>query len=97
VRVTGSTYVYGDDPTEAFFRRYGDIDGNGLVDLEVLIHRTGFPRLEYGGDFGMLFNALNRRRGEAGYLDYLDANGDEVIDALDLGQYRIDVVKSIIR
>jgi hypothetical protein len=82
----------GDSLTE-FFRRYGDLDGNGLVDGVILIDRSGFPRVSFGGEFGALVAALGRRAGQPGYLAVLDANGDGVIDAFDLLGFRLDTVQ----
>lgn len=95
----GGTLLFGDDQaTEAFFRRYGDVDGDRDVDLLVLIDTSGpSPYVTYGDDFGSLSAALNSRRGDANYLSFLDYNGDGFIDANDLATYRIDVVRSIVQ
>lgn len=83
----------GGDAVSDFFRRYGDLDGNGLVEGVVLIHPLAQPRVTYGGELGALLAALNKRQGESGYVAALDANGDGQIDAADLADFRLDRVE----
>jgi hypothetical protein len=99
----GGNLIYGDDQlsdplVEAFFRRYGDVDGNRIVDALVYINRSsGAPRVSYGGDYVVLKDALNSTAGSQKYVSFLDFNGDGVINALDLSQgaYRVDVTRTI--
>jgi hypothetical protein len=94
----GGDLIYGDDQArEAFFRRYGDVDGDGRVVNDIIITPLRFPRVSYENDFGALYAALNSRRGDARYVNYLDFDGNGVIDALDLGAYKIDVTNTTVR
>jgi pectin methylesterase-like acyl-CoA thioesterase len=63
--------VVGSDRSDAFFRLFGDVDGDGRVDLSDVF--------SFLGSFG-------KRSGDAGYLWYLDYNGDGRIDFGDLFQ-----------
>ena len=82
---TSGDLVYGNNQTtEPFFRRYGDLDGNGRIDGTVTVNPFGQPHVTYGGEFGAFVAVQLKRRGEAGYLAVLDTNGDDVIDHLDL-------------
>jgi arylsulfate sulfotransferase len=59
----------GGDRTDAFFRLYGDSDGDRDVDARDL--------LRFLGSFG-------RRSGDSGYLSYFDVNGDNRVGLVDL-------------
>ena len=59
------------DSVTRFFRRFGDSDGNGVVDRK---------------DLARFLGALGKRQGEAGYLSYFDYDGDGRIDLADLTQ-----------
>lgn len=59
----------GGDRTEAFFRLYGDSDGDADVDLI---------------DLGRFLSTLGRRRGDSHYLSYMDFNGDDRVSLIDL-------------
>jgi hypothetical protein len=61
----------GSDRTDAFFRLFGDSDGNGRVDL---------------GDLFRFFGTLGKRAGDPGYLWYFDYYGDGRVDFGDLFQ-----------
>jgi hypothetical protein len=39
--------------------------------------------------------SYGKKRGDAGYLDYLDSNGDGVIDALDLFAFAANFGKTL--
>ncbi len=59
----------GGDFGAKFYRFFGDVNGDKKVDALDLF--------AFAGSFG-------KKRGDAGYLDYLDSNNDGVVDALDL-------------
>ena len=59
----------GGDRVEAFFRLYGDSDGDRDVDLL---------------DLGRFLSTFGRRRGDPRYLWYFDVNGDSRIGLIDL-------------
>jgi hypothetical protein len=56
-----------------FFRFYGDVNGDAIVN---------------GLDLGFFRNAFGTQVGDANYLSYLDYDGDGAINGLDLGQFR---------
>jgi arylsulfatase A-like enzyme len=59
----------GGDGRDAFFRLFGDSDGDRDVDWV---------------DLGRFLSTLGRRQGDAHYLAYLDFNGDDRVGVLDL-------------
>lgn len=59
----------GGDSTDAFFRLYGDSDGDRDVDLL---------------DLGRFLSTFGRRQGDRHYLDYMDFNGDDRVGVVDL-------------
>jgi hypothetical protein len=59
----------GGDRAEAFFRLFGDSDGDRDVDLL---------------DLGRFLSTLGRKRGDSRYLGYFDVNGDDRIGLIDL-------------
>lgn len=61
--------VAGGDRTDAFFRLFGDTDGNRTVDLL---------------DLERFLSTFGHRRGDPQYLDYLDFNGDGRVGLIDL-------------
>ena len=63
--------VAGSDGTDAFFRLFGDSDGDGHLDLQDV--------LRFASTVGI-------RAGDAGYLWYFDYNGDGRVDLGDLFQ-----------
>jgi pectin methylesterase-like acyl-CoA thioesterase len=65
------TGLPGSDRTDAFFRLFGDSDGDGHVDLQDL--------LRFAGTFG-------KRAGDPGYLWFFDYDGDGSVDFGDLLQ-----------
>ncbi|MCI0333449.1 MAG: hypothetical protein L0228_09520 [Planctomycetes bacterium] len=54
---------------DAFFRLYGDSDGDRDVDLH---------------DLFSFLSTLGRRRGDPGFLWYMDYNGDDRVGVTDL-------------
>jgi hypothetical protein len=65
------TGTAGTDHVDTFCRLFGDVDGDGHVDLQDL--------LSFVGTFG-------KRAGDQGYLGYFDFNGDGRVDLGDLLQ-----------
>lgn len=59
----------GGDRSDAFFRLYGDSDGDRDVDLR---------------DLGRLLSTFGRRAGDPHYLAYFDVNGDDRVGVIDL-------------
>src|SRR5262245_43262999 len=59
----------GGDRSDAFFRLYGDSDGDRDVDLL---------------DLGRFLSTFGRRQGDPHFLEYLDFNGDDRVGLLDL-------------
>ncbi|HXG10770.1 MAG TPA: Calx-beta domain-containing protein, partial [Gemmataceae bacterium] len=74
----GGDLIYGDDQTrEAFFRLFGDANGDGRVDLTRAV----------GNDVDLFFGTMLKRQGDPGYLAFFDYNGDGQIDGLDYFQF----------
>lgn len=80
-RVTGADLdgdgdgTSGGDRVDAFFRMFGDADGDADVD---------------NLDYFRMRAAVGRRTGDAGYRAYLDYNGDGIIDiATDVAQFNL--------
>ncbi len=80
--------TWGESPADRFFRKYGDHDGNDLVNLF---------------DFAAFRAAFGFSSGGPGYLDDLDGNGDGTINLFDFAvprqfrqlvlQYRKDAIR----
>ena len=67
-------FSFGDQSSpDKFFRKYGDHNGNGLVDLL---------------DFAAFRQAFGKSDGDAGYADELDADLDDTIGLLDFAAFR---------
>ena len=66
-------FVFGAVPTDSFFRRYGDSDGSGFVDLS---------------DFSAFRQALGTSTGDQGYRPELDSNSDGTIGLVDFAAFR---------
>ncbi len=64
---------FGDDEADAFFRKYGDHNGNGIVDLL---------------DYANFRQTFGKSKADPGYLEDLDAQGDGVIGLLDFAEFR---------
>jgi hypothetical protein len=61
------------DRTDAFYRLFGDANGDRAVD---------------NADFFLFRPSFGTSAGQPGYLAYFDANGDGVVDNLDFFQFR---------
>lgn len=68
-----SDFEFGDEPADAFFRKYGDQNGNGIVELI---------------DFSSFRQTFGLVSGDAGYLPEVDSDSDGVIGLLDFAQFR---------
>ena len=66
-------YAFGDQAADAFFRKYGDQNGNDIVDLL---------------DFADFRRSFGKSDGDAGYLEGFDSDGDAVIGLLDFAEFR---------
>lgn len=66
-------FVFGDEATDRFFRRYGDTDGSRLVDLL---------------DFAAFRGTFGSSEGELNYRGDLDHDGNGMIDLLDFARFR---------
>ncbi len=64
----------GGDASTAFFRKYGDADGDGDVDA---------------ADAELFAGAWGRRRGKPGYLWYFDFDGDGIIGKSDAARFQL--------
>jgi hypothetical protein len=69
----GGDYVFGESPTDQFFRKFGDIDGSTLVDLF---------------DFAVFRSAFGRPANDPGYASGFDSNDDGLIDLFDFAAFR---------
>jgi hypothetical protein len=65
--------VFGDQPADEFFRKYGDNDGDGVVGL--------FDFAAFRRSFGLASGDVNFRGG-------LDGDGDGIISLLDFAAFR---------
>ncbi len=64
---------FGEQTSDLFFRKYGDHDGNDLVNLF---------------DFASFRATFGKSSGSSGYLDDLDGDGNGVINLFDFAQFR---------
>ena len=64
-----NNYAYGAQPTDNFFRLYGDGNGDGNTDF-----------IDFSGGF---LPAFGTGVGSNGYLDEFDSNGDGNVDFID--------------
>jgi hypothetical protein len=62
----------GGNRVDAFFRLFGDTDGDRDVDLH---------------DLGQFLSTVGRRVGDSGYLAYLDYDGDGLVGVVDLVEF----------
>ena len=69
--VHGGNRTY--EASDGFFRKYGDMTGDQIVDLL---------------DFGMFRRAFGTSDGQSPFVSELDANFDNVIDLIDFGSFR---------
>ena len=65
--------TFGDQVTDLFFSKYGDHNGNDVVNLF---------------DFAAFRGAFGTSSGDAGYLNDLDGDGSGTIDLFDFAQFR---------
>ncbi len=70
---SGDNYVFGDQAADNFFRKYGDNDGNNLVNL--------FDFAAFRSTFGVPSN-------QAGFNAALDNEGDGDVDLFDFAAFR---------
>lgn len=66
-------YTYGAGAADNFFRSYGDVNGNGIVDLL---------------DFAQFRSTFGKTFADAGYVDGLDSDGDLQVGLLDFAAFR---------
>jgi hypothetical protein len=71
--MAGDSHSFGADSADAFFRNYGDVNGNGVVDLI---------------DFAEFRRTFGQSAGSVGYRRGLDADGDDTIGLLDFAEFR---------
>ena len=68
-----SDYAFGDQEVDHFYRKYGDVSGNRIVDL---LDFAGFRR------------AFGLTEGQSGFLNELDSDDDGAIGLLDFAAFR---------
>jgi GEVED domain len=68
-----SSLVFGDSPTDKFFRKYGDVNGNGIVELS---------------DFAAFRAAFGASVGNSLFRSHLDHDGNGVIALSDFARFR---------
>jgi hypothetical protein len=71
--LVGGNNVFGAEAADRFFRKYGDQNGNGTVDLL---------------DFAEFRRTFGLSAGQAGYLGSLEANFNGSIDLMDFAAFR---------
>jgi hypothetical protein len=69
----GGDYVFGAAAADNFYRKYGDYNTNGIVDLL---------------DFSIFRQAFGKMNGQTGFLEGLDAESDGTIGLLDFAEFR---------
>ena len=69
----GGDHVFGADALDTFYRKYGDANGNGVVDL---------------ADFAEFRRSFGKSSGDDGYSGSLDSDGDELIGLVDFAAFR---------
>lgn len=69
----GDDFLFGDNAIDNFFRKYGDENGNNIVDLL---------------DFARFRQTFGKTVNEPGYLDAFDSDDDESIGLLDFANFR---------
>ncbi len=65
--------IIGPDRVDTFFQKFGDHNGNGVVDLL---------------DFAALRSTFGKSADDVGFLEHLDANGNSTIDLIDFAAFR---------
>ncbi|MGI9472697.1 MAG: Calx-beta domain-containing protein [Rubripirellula sp.] len=66
-------YSFGSDVADQFFRKYGDMNGNGVVDLV---------------DFASFRSTYGLRSSDSGFHDELDSDHDGLIGLIDFAEFR---------
>ena len=74
---SGGDYHFGVRPADAFYRFYGDGNGNGVVDLL---------------DFAAFRGTFGRSFGDPGYNGAFDSNGDQSIGLIDFVDVELGVI-----
>jgi hypothetical protein len=69
----GDDHQFGETPIDNFYRKYGDQNGNGTVDLL---------------DFATFRATFGKSSGDNGYLGEFDDDGDNAIGLLDFANFR---------
>jgi hypothetical protein len=69
----GDDYVFGTGGVDEFFRKYGDGNGNGTVDLM---------------DFAAFRHAFGQEAGSDDYEEIFDEDEDDVISLIDFAEFR---------
>jgi hypothetical protein len=69
----GDDFTFGTAAVDAFFRLFGDTNGDRLV---------GIP------EFNQFRSTFGKKSGEAGYNSYFDSNGDGVVGTPDFNAFR---------
>ena len=77
---SGGDFIFGDDPSDNFFRLYGDVTGDRNVNVFDLLQF----RLTYLGSAG-----------EAGFNGQFDITGDGIINVFDLLRFRQNFLKQV--
>ena len=69
----GGDYIFGAAASDEFFRRHGDQNGNGTVDLL---------------DFAQFRETFGQTSADAGFLASFDVDADNIISLLDFSRFR---------
>ncbi len=71
--ISGDDFTFGTSAADSFFRKYGDQNGSGTVELF---------------DFAAFRSTFGKSSGDAGYLPELDSNADNTINLFDFAAFR---------
>jgi ELWxxDGT repeat protein len=78
--VAGGDYLFGETAADAFFRLFGDTDGDRDVD---------------NMDAARLRGTMNKTAAQTGYLWFLDYNKDNVVNTVDNSQFLLRYAKKL--